>query len=251
VNLLANKIALVTGGSLGLGKATVLALALEGVDVAFTYLGVRRSQSEAGDVAGAATELGRRCLAIESDVSKFDEAQKVVQKVVKEFGGLHILVNNAGITRDGVVWKMGEEQWDRVIDVNLKGCFNYIRAVSPIFREQKYGKIVNIASINGLRGKFGQANYSASKAGIIGLTKTVARELGKYNVNVNAVAPGMIETDMTEQLADEVKQHAKSEIVLGHFGKPDDVANLIVFLVSEKAKFITGEVVKVAGGQYI
>lgn len=248
---LANKIALVTGGSLGIGKATVLALAHEGADVAFTYLGFRRRQGEAGDVAGMAMELGHRCLTIESDVSKFDEAQKVVQKVVNELGGLHILVNNAGITRDGVVWKMGEEQWDQVIDVNLKGCFNYIRAVSPIFREQKYGAIVNIASINGLRGKFGQANYSASKAGIIGLTKTVAKELGKYNVNVNAVAPGMIETDMTEQLADEVKLRAKSEIALEHFGKPEDVANLIVFLVSEKAKFITGEVVKVDGGQYI
>lgn len=249
--LLENKIALVTGGSLGIGRATVLALASEGADVAFTYLGFRKHQSEADDVVGLAMECGRRSLAIESDVSKFDEAQKVVQKVVSEFGSLHILVNNAGITRDGVVWKMSEEQWDQVIDVNLKGCFNYVRAASPIFREQRYGKIVNIASINGMRGKFGQANYAASKAGIIGLTKTVAKELGKYGVNVNAIAPGMIETDLTEQVADEVKQQAKSEIVLGHFGKPEDVANLIVFLVSDRAKFITGEVIKVDGGQYI
>ncbi len=168
-----------------------------------------------------------------------------------ELGGLHILVNNAGITRDGVIWKMDEEQWDLVLGVNLKGCFNYIRAASPIFREQRFGKIVNIASINGMRGKFGQANYAASKAGIIGLTKTVARELGKYNVNVNAIAPGMIETDMTQSLSEEVKQQSVSEIVLGRFGQPEDIAEAVAFLVSEKARHITGEIMKVDGGQYI
>jgi 3-oxoacyl-[acyl-carrier protein] reductase len=195
--------------------------------------------------------LGRKCFAIESDVSKFAEAEQVVRRVIAEFGGLHILINNAGITRDGVVWKMTEEQWDDVVDVNLKGCFNYIRAVSPIFREQQFGKILNIASINGMRGKFGQANYAASKAGIIGLTKTVAKELGKSNVNVNAIAPGMIETDMTQTLSDETKQQSVSEIVLGRLGQPQDVANAVVFLVSEKAKHITGEVLKVDGGQYM
>ena len=251
MTLLEKRIALVTGGSLGIGKATVLALASEGADVAFTYLGFRKHQAEANEVVGSVKGLGRRCLAIESDVSGFKEAEDVVRHVMAELGGLHILVNNAGITRDGVVWKMEEEEWDTVIDVNLKGCFNYIRAVSPVFRQQKHGNIINIASINGMRGKFGQANYAASKAGVIGLTKTIAKELGRYNVNVNVIAPGMIETDMTEQLTDEVKQQARSEIVLGRFGKPEDVAGLIVFLVSEKAQFITGEVIKIDGGQYI
>lgn len=146
---------------------------------------------------------------------------------------------------------MEEEQWDDVIDVNLKGCFNYIHAVNPMFREQKMGKIVNIASINGVRGKFGQTNYAASKAAIIGLTKTVAREFGKYNVNVNAVVPGIIQTGLAQSLPDEMKRQSLSEIVFGRFGQPEDVANVIVFLVSEKARHITGEVIKVDGGQYI
>ncbi len=248
---LAGKIALVTGGSLGIGRATVLALAREGADVAFTFKGFRNRLGEEEDLVREVKALGRKCMAIESDVSKFAEAELVVRRVIAEFDGLHILVNNAGITRDGVVWKMTEEQWDSVIDVNLKGCFNYIRAVSTVFREQREGKIVNIASINGMRGKFGQANYSASKAGIIGLTKTIAKELGKSNVNVNVVAPGMIETDMTQTLSDEIKQRSVSEIVLGRFGQPEDVANAVVFLVSEQAKHITGEVLKVDGGQYM
>ncbi len=245
------KIALVTGGSLGIGKAIVLALAHEGADVAFTYKGYRNKPGEEKDVVREVERMGRRCIAIEADVAIYSEAEAVVRRVLAEFGRLDILVNNAGITRDGVVWKMTEDQWDAVVDVNLKGCFNYLHAVSPVFRQQKSGKIVNIASINGMRGKFGQANYAASKAGIIGLTKTVAKELGKSNVNVNAIAPGMIETDMTAGLSDEVKQHAVSEIVLGRFGQPEDVANAVVFLVSDKAKHITGEVLKVDGGQYI
>lgn len=248
---LSEKVALVTGGSLGIGRAIVLALAREGADVAFTFLGFRVKAGEQEDVATEVRSLGRRCLAVESDVSKFRDAEAVVRRVVRELGGLHILVNNAGITRDGVIWKMDEEQWDQVLGVNLKGCFNYIRGASPIFREQRHGKIVNIASINGMRGKFGQANYAASKAGIIGLTKTVAKELGKYNVNVNAIAPGMIETDMTQTLSEEVKQQSVSEIVLGRLGQPEDIAEAVAFLVSEKARHITGEIMKVDGGQYI
>jgi 3-oxoacyl-[acyl-carrier protein] reductase len=175
----------------------------------------------------------------------------MVDSVVEEFGKLDILVNNAGINWDGVIWKMSEEQWDKVIDINLKGYFNYVRAVAPLFREQKSGKIVNVTSINGLRGKFGQANYSASKAGIIGLTKTVARELGKYGVNVNAVAPGLIETDMMKQASEEVRKMAIEEIVLKRIGHPEEVANVVAFLCSEMARHITGEVIKVDGGQYI
>jgi 3-oxoacyl-[acyl-carrier protein] reductase len=248
---LENRVALVTGGSLGIGRATVLALAREGADVAFTFLGFRNKAGEEKEVVQEVQRIGRRSLAIESDVSKFAGAQEVVRRVIAELGGLHILVNNAGITKDGVVWKMDEEQWDNVININLKGCFNYIRAVSPVFREQQSGKMVNIASINGMRGKFGQANYAASKAGIIGLTKTVAKELGKYRVNVNAVAPGMIETDMTQALTQDTKRQSLSEIVLGRFGQPEDVANAVVFLVSDRAKHITGEVIKIDGGQYI
>jgi 3-oxoacyl-[acyl-carrier protein] reductase len=249
--VLEDKIALVTGGSLGIGSATVLALAREGADVAFTYLGFRRTPHEEQQLIDTVHQLGRKCIALEADVSSFTQAQNVSRIVHEELGGLHILINNAGIARDAMVWKMDELQWDEVLDVNLKGCFNYIHAVAPVFRKQNYGKIVSISSINGLRGKAGLANYAASKAGVIGLTKTVAKELARNNVNVNAIAPGMIDTDMLQGLTAGVREQALSEIPLGRYGQADDVANLVVFLVSEKAKHITGEVIKVDGGQYI
>jgi 3-oxoacyl-[acyl-carrier protein] reductase len=195
--------------------------------------------------------MGHKGLVVQADISNFSDAGKMVEDTIKEFGGLDILVNNAGINWDGVIWKMTEEQWDSVIDINLKGYFNYVRAVAPIFREQKSGKIVNVTSINGLRGKFGQSNYSASKAGIIGLTKTVAKELGKYGINVNAVAPGLIETDMMKQATEEVRKMAIDEIVLKRIGMPEEVANVVAFLCSEMARHVTGEVIKVDGGQYI
>jgi 3-oxoacyl-[acyl-carrier protein] reductase len=248
---LSGRIALVTGGSLGIGAATVLALAREGADVAFTYLGTRHQADEPQLVVDAVTKLGRKGMAIESDVSRSAEAVKVVEGVCAAFGRIDILINNAGINRDGTLWKMTEEQWDAVIDVNLKGCFNYIRAVSPKFRSQKSGKIVNVTSINGLRGKFGQANYSASKAGIIGLTKSAARELGPSGVNVNAVAPGFVDTDMTRALPENIRAEALREIVMGKFADPEDVAEVIVFLASDQARHVTGEIVRVDGGQYI
>jgi 3-oxoacyl-[acyl-carrier protein] reductase len=195
--------------------------------------------------------MGRKGLVVQADVSNFDDAQKMVEQVVKEFGGLDILVCNAGINWDGVIWKMTEEQWDKVMDVNLKGYFNYIRAATPIFKEQGHGKIVNITSINGLRGKFGQTNYSASKGGIIALTKALAKEMGKSNVNVNAVAPGMIATEMMLQIPEKYLQIAKDETVLGRIGDPEDVSNVVSFLCSEKSKHVTGSVIKVDGGQYI
>ena len=245
---LKDKVAIVTGGSRGIGAAIAIELAREGVDVAINY---RKSEDQAKQVKETIAGLGRRCLPIRADTSSFQDAQNMVKKVLDEFGRLDILVNNAGVNWDGVIWKMSEEQWDTVININLKGYFNYIRACAPIFKEQRYGKIINLTSINGLRGKFGQSNYSAAKAGIIGLTKAVARELGKYNVNVNAVAPGMIMTEMYETVPDEVKQKALEEIVLGRAGEPREVAWVVVFLASERARHITGEVIKVDGGQYI
>lgn len=245
---LEGKAAVVTGGSLGIGTAIALGLARNGADVAINY---RKHEAEAKEVVRKIEEMGRKGLAVKADVSSFEDAQKMVDKVRDTFGKIDILVNNAGVNWDGVVWKMSEEQWDKVISIDLKGCFNYIRAVSPIFREQKSGKIVNITSINAMRGKFGQSNYSAAKAGIIGLTKAVAKELGKYSVNVNAVAPGLIETEMMKDLPENVKQAAIDETAFKRLGQPDEVATVVTFLCSEASRHVTGEVIKVDGGQYI
>ncbi|MCH7807632.1 MAG: 3-oxoacyl-[acyl-carrier-protein] reductase [Planctomycetes bacterium] len=245
---LEGKKAIVTGGSLGIGAAIARELARSGSDVAINY---RKHDAEAKQVVADIEAMGRRGLALKADVSNFADAQRMVAQVVETFGGLDILVNNAGINRDGVIWKMTEEQWDQVIEVNLKGYFNYIRAVVGTFKEQKSGKIINITSINGLRGKFGQTNYAAAKAGIIGLTKSLARELGRSSVNVNAVAPGLIETDMMKDAPEKVREAALAEIVLGRLGKPQEVASVVTFLCSEAARHITGQVIQVDGGQYI
>ncbi|MBM2813440.1 MAG: Beta-ketoacyl-ACP reductase [Ignavibacteria bacterium] len=245
---LEGKTAIVTGASLGIGNAILFKLAESGANVAFNY---RKHKTEADETVGKIEAMGRQCLAVQADVSNFTDADNMVKEVVAKFGRVDILVNNAGINWDGVIWKMTEEQWDTVIDINLKGYFNYIRAVAPLFREQQYGKIVNVSSINGLRGKFGQSNYSASKAGIIGLTKAVAKELGKYSVNVNSVAPGLIETDMMKDAPENVRTAALQEITINRIGQPEEVANVVVFLCSELARHITGEVIKVDGGQYI
>ena len=243
-----NKSAIVTGGSLGIGTAIALKLAECGANVAINY---RKHRKEADKVVEQIKAMGKKGLAVQADVSNHSDAKKMVKKVVDEFGSIDILVNNAGINWDGVIWKMKEEQWDAVLNINLKGYFNYINAVAGIFRDQKSGRIVNVTSINGLRGKFGQANYSASKAGIIGLTKTIAKELGKYGITSNAVAPGLIETDMMRNADEVVREKAMVEIVLGRMGQPEDVANIVAFLSSDLAKHITGEVIKVDGGQYI
>ncbi len=245
---LGNKNAIVTGGSVGIGRAIVPALAKAGANVALNY---RRHADEAKTLVLEVESLGRKALAVQADVSSFADAQAMVKRVVEEFGSVDILVCNAGINRDAVVWKMTEEQWDEVITTNLKGYFNYIHAVAPYFREQKHGRIINITSINGLRGKFGQSNYAASKAGIIGLTKTVARELGHSRVTVNAVAPGMILTEMAKKLEQKWIDVATAETVLNKLGEPEDVAHLVVFLASDLAGHITGQVISVDGGQYI
>jgi 3-oxoacyl-[acyl-carrier protein] reductase len=245
---LEGKAAIVTGASLGIGSACALDLAKSGANVAINY---RKHDAEANSICDQINAMGRRGLAVRADVASFQDAQAMVDTVVKEFGRVDILINNAGVNRDAVIWKMTEQQWDESLDINLKGYFNYIRAVAPIFKEQGSGRIVNITSINGMRGKFGQANYTAAKAGIIGLTKTVARELAKSNVNCNAVAPGLIETEMVRQAPEDVRQKAMAEIVLGRMGQPEEVAWVVTFLCTEKARHITGEVIKVDGGQYI
>ncbi len=242
------KVALVTGGSMGIGTAICLDLAKNGADVALTY---RKHGDEAKAIAEEIKEMGRRAVAYKVDVSEFDAVQTLVNDIVGEFGHLNILVNNAGMNWDGVIWKMTEEQWDAVINVDLKGNFNFIRAVSPIFKEQKSGKIVNVTSINAMRGRFGQSNYAAAKAGVIGLTKTIAKELGRSRVNVNAVAPGLIETVMIKSMPEDFKQKSKAETVFDALGTPDEVAYVVTFLCSEKSRHITGEVIKVDGGQYI
>jgi 3-oxoacyl-[acyl-carrier protein] reductase len=245
---LEGKVAIVTGGTRGIGRAIALDLAANGSDVALNY---RKSADLATELAEIIRGKGQRALAVQADVSSHSDAQAMVQAVLKEFGRLDILVNNAGMNWDGVLWKMTEEQWDRVIEVDLKGTFNYTRAAIPTFRAQGSGKIVNITSINGLRGKFGQTNYVAAKAGVIGFTKACARELGRACVNVNAVAPGLIETEMVKEAPEKVREMALAEIVLGRLGLPEEVAYVVTFLCSEKARHITGQVIQVDGGQYM
>jgi 3-oxoacyl-[acyl-carrier protein] reductase len=248
--LLEGKHAIVTGGSQGIGTAISLDLAREGADVCLTY---RKHEDEARRIAAEIESLGRRALAVSCDIAKFAEAERTVKAAAEAFGSIDILVNNAGMNWDGVSWKMTEEQWDRVLEVNLKGYFNFVRHVAPLMKEQKSGKIVNITSINGLRGKFGQTNYSAAKAGIIGYTKALARELGGFGVNVVAVAPGLIDTPMLQsnEAHDKVVEMAMADIVLKRVGRPEEVAWVVSFLASDRARHITGEVIKVDGGQYI
>ena len=245
---LKGKGAIVTGGSLGIGAAIAIELGREGANVAVNY---RRHDTEAKQVVAEIEKHGAKGLAVKADVSSYNDAIKMVQQVQESFGRLDILVCNAGITWDGVIWKMTEEQWDTVIGVNLKGYFNYNKAAAVVFKDQKYGKIVNVSSINGLRGKFAQANYSASKGGEIAMSKSLARDLGAFNVNVNVVAPGMVLTDMMDNLAPEFKNKALAETVVGRFATPEDCAHLVSFLCSDLSRHITGEVIKIDGGQYI
>jgi 3-oxoacyl-[acyl-carrier protein] reductase len=248
--LLEGKNAIVSGGSQGIGTAVSLDFAREGANVAVLY---RNSEAEAKEVVSQIQGMGRKAIACKCDIASFADAERVVKEALDAFGRVDILVNNAGMNWDGVCWKMTEEQWDRVIEVNLKGYFNFTRQVAPLFKEQKYGKIINITSINGMRGKFGQTNYSASKAGIIGFTKACAKELGSFGVNVNAVAPGLIETAMLKnnEARDKIIDMAMKEMALNRVGQAEDVAAVITFMASDKSKHITGECIKVDGGQYI
>lgn len=246
--LLQGKVALVTGGSRGIGRAIVLEFAREGARVVFTY---SRDTEGANRTIEMAERPPGEVIALKCDVSDPAAVRASVDTTVQTFGRVDIMVNNAGINRDAVIWKMSEADWDLVLNTNLKSAFLYIQAVAPLMRTQRWGRIINITSINGLRGKFGQANYSAAKAGMIGLTKTAARELGREGITVNAVAAGLIETEMMQQAPESVREAALAESLLKRIGTPEDVSGLVAFLASERARHITGEVIKVDGGQYL
>ncbi|MEM7550343.1 MAG: 3-oxoacyl-[acyl-carrier-protein] reductase [Bacteroidota bacterium] len=242
---LEGKIVLVTGASKGIGRSIALKFAEEGADVAFTYL----SSVEKGEALVSELEkFGVKAKGYRSDASKFDAAQELIDSIVADFGGLHVLVNNAGITQDNLLMRMNEEMWDNVIDINLKSVFNTVKAVTRTFMKQKGGSIINMTSVVGLKGNAGQANYAASKAGIIGFTKSVALELGSRNIRSNAIAPGFIETDMTEKLDPKIVQEWRDGIPLKRGGSPEDVADCAVFLASDKSSYITGQVLQVDGG---
>lgn len=242
---LMGKTAIVTGGSRGIGREISIKLAELGANVVVNYTS---SPQKAEEVVEVIRALGREAMAIKADVSNTDEVQAFIKEVEKKFDTIDILVNNAGITRDTLLMKMKEADWDQVMSINLKGTFNCTKAVTRKMMKQKYGKIINIASVVGVMGNAGQANYAASKAGIIGFTKSVAKELASRGINVNAVAPGFIITDMTDVLSEEIKEGLMGSIPLAQLGTPEDVANTVAFLSSDEAKYITGQVINVDGG---
>ena len=244
---LEGKVALVTGGAQGIGQVTAFHLASMGADVAVSDINREGALRTAKEIEG----LGRRGLALEGDVSDPADAEIIVAKTVEQLGGIDILVNNAGITRDKLLLRMTEEDWDAVLNVNLKGTFNCTKAAIKHMVKRKSGRVVNIASVVGEMGNAGQANYAASKAGIIGLTKSIAREYAQRGINVNAIAPGYIETPMTEALSEKVKEELKAGIPMARLGTPSDVAKAVYFLVSDASSYITGQVLNVNGGIYM
>ncbi|MDC7286549.1 3-oxoacyl-[acyl-carrier-protein] reductase [Blautia schinkii] len=246
--MLENKIALVTGASRGIGREIAITLAKEGAEVIINYNG---SQERAEEVKQTIEAGGGKASLFQCNVSDFAACEAMVKEIIKEQGHVDILVNNAGITRDNLIMKMKEEDFDAVLNINLKGTFNTIRHLSRQMLKQRSGKIINISSVSGILGNAGQANYAASKAGVIGLTKTMARELASRGITVNAVAPGFVDTEMTEVLSQQVKESACAQIPLGRFGKPSDIANMVAYLASDKADYITGQVISVDGGMNI
>ncbi len=243
-----NRVALITGAGRGIGATIARTLAAEKMDIAVVDYS---DESAAKETLDALKEAGVAARYYKCDVSDFSATKETVDKIVKDFGKIDVLVNNAGITADKLIMRMDEADWDRVLSINLKGCFNMIKHITPYMMRKRYGRIVSISSVVGLMGNAGQANYAASKAGIIGLTKTVAKEFGARNITANAVAPGFIKTAMTDALTEEQKQAMYKLIPLGCLGETQDIANAVKFLVSDDARYITGVVLKVDGGMYI
>jgi 3-oxoacyl-[acyl-carrier protein] reductase len=241
---LKDKVALITGGARGIGQAIALTFAREGADIVVADVNLEIAQKTALEIEG----LGRKALALEMDVTNYDLVEAGINKILDKMGKVDILVNNAGITKDNLLLRMSQADWDAVINVNLKGTFNCIKAVSRPMVKQRSGRIISIASIIGLMGNPGQANYAASKAGIIALTKTVAKELACRNINANAVAPGFIQTEMTAKLPEDIKKKMLEAIPLGKLGTPGDVANVCLFLASEESSYITGQTITIDGG---
>lgn len=243
--MLKGKTAVITGASRGIGRAIALKLAKHGANVVVNY---RNSVEAVAQVVKEIEALGVKVLAIQADISIYSDVENMIKKCVEEFGSIDILVNNAGITKDGLLMRMKEEDFDSVIDINLKGAFNCTRHVAAIMLKQRSGRIINISSVTGITGNAGQVNYSAAKAGIIGMTKSVAREFGSRGVTCNAVAPGYIQTDMTEALPAKVKDAMMGTIPLKRLGSPEDVTNVVAFLATDEAAYITGQVINVDGG---
>ncbi|MGG1633619.1 3-oxoacyl-[acyl-carrier-protein] reductase [Paenibacillus sp. FSL A5-0031] len=245
---LEGKKALVTGASRGIGRSIAIALAEAGADVAINYSG---SEAAAAETAQAVEALGRRAIVIKANVGKVDEFEAMVKEVIEQFGAVDILVNNAGITRDNLIMRMKEDEFDQVIETNLKGVFNGIKAVTRSMMKQRSGRIINISSVVGVLGNPGQANYVAAKAGVIGLTKASARELASRGITVNCVAPGFIQTEMTDKLPEEMRQSLSGQIPLARLGDPSDIANAVRFLASDASAYMTGQTIHVDGGMYM
>ena len=243
--MLKDKVAIVTGGTRGIGRAIALKLADQGANIVINY---RNSDKEAEELKAILEEKGVKVLTVKCDISNFEDSKNLMDKCKEVFGKIDILVNNAGITKDTLIMRMKEEDFDNVIDVNLKGTFNCAKHASAIMLKQRFGKIINMTSVVGIAVNAGQVNYAASKAGVIGLTKSLAKELGSRGITVNAVAPGFINTDMTASLSEKVKEEASKNIPLKRLGDPEDIANLVGFLASDAANYITGQVINVDGG---
>jgi len=245
--MLQGKVAIVTGASRGIGRCTALELARAGADLVVCA----RSEAPLKALASEIEALGRKALAVVVDVVKNEDISTLIEQTMATFGRIDILVNNAGITRDGLLLRMKESDWDEVLDTNLKSAFLLTRAVAKIMSKQRSGRMINISSVVGEMGNLGQVNYSASKAGLIGLTKSVARELARRDITVNAIAPGFIETDMTEDLGEKARTELASQIPLGRLGQAEDIAHAVIYLASDRASYITGQVLGVNGGMYM